>query len=100
MGNRGLFRPAKSLKLAKTVRIDSPKVAKQACKKLLKAFKSAKTRKTKVKIKKATVCASNRAKVMATKKKNLSAKERKELKQVSKIYKETADKMKLPPKRK
>ena len=98
MVRRGLFRPAVSKKLAKIVRIDTPKNTRSAAKKLLRMFKAAKRRDTKVKIKRATVCASNRAKVMATKKKNLSTKERKELKKVSKIYKQAAEKMKLPKK--
>ena len=91
---RGLFRPAKSRKLAKIVKIDSVANARKSAKKLLTLFRKAKTRRTKVKIKKSTVCASNRAKVLS-KSKRLSMKERREMKQVSDIFKRAYRKMKL-----
>jgi len=95
MGKRGLFRPAKHRKISKIVSFKNPTQARKSAKKLVKAFKSAKTRKQKRTIKQATVCASNRAKVIANKKKNLSAKERKQFREISKIYKEAYEKMEL-----
>lgn len=91
---KGLFRPAKSKKLAKIVKIDSVSNAKKSTKKLLTLFRKAKTRDAKVKIKRSTVCASNRAKVLS-KSKRLSMKERKEMKQVSNVYQKAAEEMKL-----
>jgi len=90
----GLFRKAKSKKLASIVKIDSPSSARKSAKKLLRLFNSAKTRAKKVKIKKATVCASNRAKVIA-KSKRVSPKEKKEMKKVAEIYEKAYKKMKL-----
>ncbi len=90
---RGMFYyPPKSPLLAKIVRIDTPANARKSAKTLLKMFKEAKKRSWKAHIKKAVVLAGNRAKAMLNKK-NLSPKERRELKEVAKIYQETAKKM-------
>jgi len=89
-----LFRPAKSKKLAKIVSIRSPSEAKKSAKKLLSLFRKAERRDTKVKIKRATICASNRAKVLSQSRR-LSEKERREMKTVSNIYKRAYQRMRL-----
>ena len=89
-----LFRPAKSKKLAKIVKIDTPSNARKSANKLLSLFRRAKRRDAKVRIKRATICASNRAKVMSQNKR-LSLKERREMKTVSNIFKRAYQKMRL-----
>ena len=77
--------------------MDSVPTARKASAILLKKFKNAKTRRQKRKIKQAMVCAANRVAV-TQKKKDLSQKERKEMREVEKIYRSTYKKMVLPPK--
>jgi len=89
-----MFFPPKYPSLAKIVRIDSPKNARKAVKTLLAKFKKAKRRDVKVRVKRAAVLAGNRAKAML-RRKNLSAKERKEMREVYKIYRRAVEKMKL-----
>jgi len=95
---RSLFFPAKHLQLADIVRVDSVPTARKASAILLKKFKNAKTRRQKRKIKQAMVCAANRVAV-TQKKKDLSQKERKEMREVEKIYRSTYKKMILPPRK-
>ena len=93
----GLFRPPRYKKYAEIVTFEDPASARKAARKLLHEFKSAKTRAKKVRVKKVTVYAANRARASA-KRKNLSSRERKELLQIARIYERAAAKMKLPPK--
>lgn len=92
--NKSMFGPPKHKELAKIVRIDTPENARKSAKQLLNKFKRARTREQKVTIKRSVVLAANRAEAIR-KKKNLSAKERREMKQIEKIYRSAAKKMKL-----
>jgi len=94
---RGLFKPYKWKYLADIVTFKSIGAARDAAEMLLEEFEKAETRAKKRRVKAATVYAANRAKA-AAKKKNLSAKERRELLEISEIYREAAEKMVLPPK--
>lgn len=77
------YEPPKHPDLAAIVRIDSPTAARKATQELLALAKKYPIRRTT--IKRAMVLAANRAAAMR-KKKNLSAKERRELKEVEEIY--------------
>lgn len=91
---RGMFYyPPKSPLLAKIVRIDTPTNARKSAKTLLKMFEKAKKRSWKVHIERSVNLAEQRAKAML-KRKNLSAKERRELREVAKIYHNVKEKMK------
>jgi len=94
---RGLFKPVKYKYLADIVTFKSIKAAKEASRKLLEEFSNAKTRAKKVRVKKATVYAANRAEAFA-KKRNLSPRVRKRMLRISEIYRKAAEKMILPPK--
>ena len=96
--DRSLFHPARYKYLADIVRIDTVENAKKAVKKLLKHFRNAKTRAKKVRVKKATVLAATRARVLS-KSPRISPRERQEFREVARIYERAAAKMKLPPKR-
>ena len=93
-----MFGEAKSKKYAEIVRLDSIPTAKQSARILMREFEDAETRDKKVRVKKVTVNASNRARASA-KRKNLSAKERKELNEIAGIYENTYEKMELPKRR-
>ena len=95
---QGLFKKPRWKKYAEIVTFENPDAAKGAARELLREFRSAKTRAKKVRVKKVTVYAANRARASA-KRKNLSSRERKELLQIARIYERAAAKMKLPPKR-
>jgi len=94
MGGSMFYEPAHHRDLGKIVKIDTPANARKAANQLLKMFRKARTRKRKVTIKRAAVLAANRCAAMR-KRKNLSAKERRELKQIEKIYRDAAKKMVL-----
>ena len=79
--------------LGKTVRMDTPENAKKSTKKLESEFKKAKTFQKKVRILRATILAKNRADAQL-KRKKLSVSERSEFKQISKIYGDSAKRMK------
>lgn len=89
-----MFGPLKSKQLAGIVTITSPSAARKAAQKLADLFRHARTRPKKVHIKRSAVLAANRAGASA-KRRGVSAKERKELKQVAGIYRRAADRMKL-----
>ena len=91
---RGLFKKPRWKKYAKIVTFENPDAAKGAARELLREFKSAKTRAKKVRVKKVTVYAANRARASA-KRKNLSPRERRELLQIARIYERAARRMKL-----
>ena len=86
------YEPPKSKKLAGIVSIESTRKAKKAAKELKHEFKSARSREKKTHIKRATVLAANRAKA-AAKKRNLSRKEKEELREIAEIYSEAAASM-------
>jgi len=99
---RGMFySPPRHPSLAKIVCISSPSCARKSVKTLLQMFKKALKRGDRVwarTIKQAVVLAGNRARASA-KRRSLSLKERRELKEVARIYEAAADRMVLPPKR-
>ena len=96
--DQGLFRKPRWKKYARIVTFENPDAAKGAARELLREFRNAKTRAKKVRVKKVTVYAANRARASA-KRKSLSSRERRELLQIARIYERAAAKMKLPPKR-
>lgn len=91
---RTMFQPAKHKGLSETVRIDDPRAARKAAKQLEREFRERKTRKAKVRRKRAAVQAANRAEAHL-KRRNLSRKERKEMRQVADAYRKAADRMEL-----
>ena len=95
-GHSMFYSPARHKYLGEIVTFKNPSAARGAARELLRLFKSAKTRAKKVRIKRATILAANRARASA-KRKNLSARERRELRQIARIYERAAAKMKLPP---
>ena len=86
----GLFKPPKHKDIAKIVSFETPSKARKAAKKLLSMMKRARRKRALV-ILKALNYAANRAKA-AAKRRNLSPKERRELKQISKIYRQATKK--------
>ena len=86
------YEPPKSKHLSGIVSIESTKKAKKAAKELKHEFKSARSRETKTHIKRAAVLAANRAKA-AAKKRDLSRKEKKELREIAETYSEAAASM-------
>jgi hypothetical protein len=95
--NKTIFFPPKSKSLAKIITIKSPKGAREASRKLVARFRRLKTRPAKRRTKRAVVLAANRA-AASRKRKNLSAKERKQMLKVERIYRVAASKMVLPVK--
>jgi hypothetical protein len=77
---------------ADIVKMDSPENARKSANTLLDKFNEAKHRDTKVLIKKVTVLAANRAEA-SSKREKLSTKERQELKRISRIYGNAAERM-------
>jgi len=92
-----LFKPPRHKWIAKIVSFETPKKARKSAKTLLNILKRGRRgskkigRKTALTILKALNYAANRAKA-AAKRKNLSRKEKRELRSVSKIYREAAKK--------
>jgi hypothetical protein len=78
---KGLFRPAKNKEVAEIIKINSPENALRSCKDLLN------------KMVQWVNCAEQRAKAQL-RRKNLSAKERREMKEVSKIYHDFKERLK------
>jgi len=94
--NRSMFySPARHKYLGEIVTFKNPSAARGAARELLRLFKSARTRAKKLRIKRAAILAANRARASA-KRKNLSSRERKELREIARIYEQAAKKMKLP----
>lgn len=89
-----IFFPAKSRKLAAIVDLTSPAAARRSTAKLMKMFRAAKTRARKVKLKRAVVLAANRA-FAAMKRRGLSAKEKKQLMEVGRVFRAASKRMKL-----
>lgn len=82
---RYLFKPAKYKKYKEIVSLKDPAEAKESVKELDKEFHLAKTHTKKLRISRVTIYASNRAYASA-KRKNISAKERDEFRQIGNIY--------------
>jgi hypothetical protein len=83
--NAGLFGPPKSKLLSEIVRIDTPENAKRSIKTLIQMFKTSNDPEWRLHIKRAIQQAAARASVIAENKR-VSPKERKEAKEVSKMY--------------
>lgn len=98
MAKKTMFGKVKHEYLAEMVSLRNPSSARGSSKELLEEFNKAETRAKKRTVKQATVNASNRARASA-KRKNLSAKERKELNEIAGIYENTYEKMELPKRR-
>ena len=92
-----MFAKPKNEELAKMVVIDKPSKARRAAAALKRRFRRQKQRPAKVRTKRATVNAANRAGAMMNKK-DLSYKEKVEMRKVRKIYKDAAKDMKLKEK--
>ena len=89
-----MFGERKWKRLAEVVSLTNPTEARKSTIWLKRHFKELKSRKHKVAVKRACVLARNRA-LAARKKKGLSAKEKKEFLEISKIYKAAYETMKL-----
>lgn len=89
---RTMFVPARDPVLAAVVRIDSPHTARAATKQLKKMHHEASTSKRKTQIKRAAVLAANRAAAFE-KRKGISPKERKEMSEVVRIYRDAVKEM-------
>ena len=92
-----MFHKPKNQTLADMVVIDKPSKARRAAAALKRRFRRMRSRKAKVETKKATVNAANIAGAMLEKK-NLSSKERVEMRKVRKIYRDAEKQMKLKDK--
>lgn len=84
-----LFGEAKYAYLSKMISLKDPQSAKKSVSKLKKEFNNAKTKAKKLRIAKATQLAANRA-MASTKRKHLSKKEKKEFREIGKMYDELA----------
>jgi len=89
MSGQTLFFPAKHKWLADIISLRTPEEAREAVRKLKKIFNESGHSK-RVLILRAVVLAANRAEA-ARKKKNLSAKEKKEFREIEKIYRNFAE---------
>ena len=88
------YEPPRHPSLAAVVSIRSPAEARAAARVLLRMAEEARTRKRKVTIKRAMVLAANRAEA-AAKKRSLSRKEKRELREVAMIYRRAYRRVKL-----
>lgn len=88
-----MFGDPRYKKYAQMVKLDTEDNAKQATEDLMNAFWRAKTRATKIRILRVTVLAMNRANAMR-KRRNLTSKERKELRKIAEWYCSAKDSMK------
>lgn len=89
-----MFGERKWKRLAAVVSLTSPAEARKSATWLKRHFRELKSREHKVAVKRACVLAHNRA-LAARKKKDLSAKEKKEFKEIAKIYKTAYKSMNL-----
>lgn len=92
MSGTMFYKKPKHPSIAKIVSLESPTKARKAANKLLSMFKGTKRRDRKVAIKRAAVLAANRAGA-AAKRRNLSAKERKQFGEIEKIYRNVSKRM-------
>jgi hypothetical protein len=91
----GLFKESKSDYLSEIISFRNPEEAKDSVEQLKEEFKYSETNDKRLRIKRATLYASNRAKAILNKE-DLSSKEREEFKEISKIYRKAYDEMKMP----
>jgi len=82
---RSLYRIARYKKYKEIVSLKDPTEAKESVKELYREFHSAKTHAKKLRVSRVTTYASNRAYASA-KRKNISAKEKEEFRQIGNIY--------------
>lgn len=87
---KGLFKPAKWKYLAEIVSFETPGKAKKSAREVLKSIRSAKRRDKALREARALQYAANRARA-AAKNPRLSAKEKRELREVAEIYEEAAE---------
>jgi len=91
---RTIFFPPKSEYYAEIVKLDTPANALLSANRLLDEFGSAKTASKKRMVKRVTVLAANRAKVMAGNAR-LSLGERREAREIQRIYKNAYEQMRI-----
>lgn len=89
-----MFGPPRYQYLARIVTFRSITAAREAARLLLRLFKEAKTRAKKVRIKRATVLAANRARVLA-RSRSLRPETKKRLRRIAYIYERAAERMVL-----
>lgn len=92
---RSMFFDPRYKKYADMVRLRTPEEAEGSVRMLLEEFNTAETREKKLRVKRVTINAANRAEA-AGKRKDLSQKEREEFKEIHKLYREAADEMVIP----
>lgn len=92
--SRTMFGVRKWKRLAEVVSLVNPVEARKSTTWLKRHFRELKSREHKVAVKRATVLAMNRARA-AGKKKDLSAREKKEFRKIAKIYEKAYKSMKL-----
>jgi hypothetical protein len=80
-----LFKKAKYKKYSRIVKMDSPMNARKSSRQLNKEFKLAKTKTKRIRILRVAILTTNRAKAIQHRK-NISPKERKEVKEINRIY--------------
>jgi len=91
-----LFGRARHRKYAEIVSFRTIGEARESARRLLREFKSAKTRDKAVRVKRVAVLAANRAEA-AARRRNLSKRERHQLRRIAEVYRRVADRMRLPP---
>ncbi|RLE45442.1 hypothetical protein DRJ25_05670 [Candidatus Woesearchaeota archaeon] len=89
-----MFFPPRHKKIAAIISIEDPKKARKAVKTLLRRAKKTNRRKTKVLIKRCMILAANRAEASA-KRRNITKKEKRELRTVANIYRRAAREIEL-----
>ncbi len=89
-GRRGLFAPARYKYLADIISFRDPDQARGAAKEVLRSIRQSKRRDKALREARALQMAANRARASA-KRRNLSSRERRELREIAKIYDEAAD---------
>ena len=87
-----MFEPSKYKKYSKIVSLTDPESARESVKELMDEFESAKTDDKRLRVARATQLASNRAEAQLGRE-NLSAEERDQFSEITKIYDKKADKM-------
>jgi hypothetical protein len=88
------YEPARHQKLSDIVKLTSIPEAKIGARELKKEFRFAKSKKKKIRVRRATNLAANRADAMA-RKRNLKSKTKVRLRKVSRIYRKAHDEMGL-----
>jgi hypothetical protein len=91
---KSMFGKPKNMTLAKKIEMDTPTHARKAAAEMVKRFHELEHRDAKVATKRAVVNAANRAGATLNRK-NLSTKEKKEMRKIRRIYKDAAKKMVL-----